>query len=101
MKYFGKTLGRRIRALRRSMNLTQENLAEKTGLSYKFIGEIERGSGNPTILTIAKISNALEVPLVRLFADEKTEEESFYGLSREDLLTLKKAAEILGKVIGR
>ncbi len=99
MKYLGKTFGHRVRALRKLKNLTQEALAERTGLSYKFIGEVERGTGNPTIETVEKISQALEVPVARLFAAETKEEESFYRLSREDLHILKKALQILGRVI--
>ena len=100
MKSLRKTFGQRVKVLRQLRNLTQEGLAERTGLSYKFIGEIERGTGNPTIETVEKISQALEVPMARLFANASEEEESFYLLSREDLRILKKALEILEKVIG-
>lgn len=41
-------LGKRIRTLRRLKTLTQEELGEKAGLSYKFVGEIERGEVNPS-----------------------------------------------------
>jgi hypothetical protein len=51
--------------------------------------------------TTGKISRALEVPVGRLFAAEKKEKESFYRLSKEDLLILKKAVQILGRGIGR
>ena len=101
MKELRKIFGHRVRALRKARNLTQEGLAERTGLSYKFIGEIERGTGNPTIDTIGKISRALDTPASRLFASETKEEESFYSLSNEDLRILKKALEILGGVIGK
>jgi len=100
MKSLRKTFGQRVKVLRQLRNLTQEGLAERTGLSYKFIGEIERGTGNPTIETVEKISQALEVPMARLFANASEEEESFYLLSREELRILKKALEILEKVIG-
>ena len=38
-----KGLGKRIRFLRESKGLTQEVLGEKAELSYKFVGEVERG----------------------------------------------------------
>jgi transcriptional regulator with XRE-family HTH domain len=57
-----------LRQLRQARRLTQEALAERAGLSYKFIGEVERGRGNPTLTTLASISDALGVSLVDLLA---------------------------------
>jgi len=52
-------LGRRIRAQRRSIKMTQEQLAEKTGVSLSFIGHIERGTRKASLDTLVSISNAL------------------------------------------
>ncbi|MBU1208328.1 MAG: helix-turn-helix domain-containing protein [Proteobacteria bacterium] len=101
MKDIKRTFGQRIKTLRRFKSLTQEQLAERSGLSYKFIGEIERGTGNPTIDTIGKIARALEVPVARLLTEKKEEEEWIYLLRKEDLLTLRKAAEILEGIFGK
>jgi transcriptional regulator with XRE-family HTH domain len=38
-----KELGARIRELRKTAGLTQEELGEKADQNYKFIGELERG----------------------------------------------------------
>lgn len=57
-------LGARVKQLRRARRLTQEQLAERAGLSYKFIGEIERGRGNPTLTTMSKLAEALGVSLI-------------------------------------
>ena len=59
-------LGARLKQLRHARRLTQEQLAERAGLSYKFLGELERGRGNPTLTTLAAISEALGVKLVDL-----------------------------------
>lgn len=48
--------------------MTQEQLAERAGLSFKFLGELERGRGNPTLTTLGALSDALGVPLVDLLA---------------------------------
>jgi transcriptional regulator with XRE-family HTH domain len=61
-------VGARVRQLRQARRLTQEELAERAGLSYKFIGEVERGRGNPTLTTLAAISDALGVQLTDLLA---------------------------------
>ena len=63
-------VGARMRQLRRARRLTQEQLAERAGLSYKFVGELERGLGNPTLTTLAALSEALGVGLVDLLALE-------------------------------
>lgn len=63
-------VGARLRQLRQARKLTQEDLAERAGLSYKFIGEVERGRGNPTLTTLASLSEALGVGLVDLLGLE-------------------------------
>jgi transcriptional regulator with XRE-family HTH domain len=52
-------VGKNVRRLRTSAGVTQEVLAEKTGLSSVYISEIERGRRNPSILVMAEIAHAL------------------------------------------
>ena len=56
-----KIIGDNVRFLRLQLKLSQEKLAFRTGLHRTYIGGIERGERNPTILTIAKIAKALDV----------------------------------------
>ncbi|PKN17922.1 MAG: transcriptional regulator [Deltaproteobacteria bacterium HGW-Deltaproteobacteria-6] len=63
-------LGRRIREIRISKSLTQEKLGSKADISYKFVGEIERGLQNPSFETLEKIAEALDVELYELFRFE-------------------------------
>ena len=60
-------IGRRIRSLRRLKDLTQEELGERSLLSGKYIGEIERGVANVTIDAMENIAKGLEVDLIDLF----------------------------------
>ena len=53
-------LGRRIRERRRELDLSQEELAEKTGISTSFIGHLERAEKIPSLETAVKLSLALE-----------------------------------------
>ncbi len=64
-------LGRRIRAIRKAKGWTQEELGSKADVSYKFVGEIERGQQNPSFDTLVKIADALEVELFDLFRFEQ------------------------------
>lgn len=63
-------LGRRIRSLRNIKGWTQEELGKQADLSYKFIGEIERGQQNPSLDTIVKIASAMKVDLPEIFRFE-------------------------------
>jgi transcriptional regulator with XRE-family HTH domain len=62
-----KRLGERIQALRTKRGLTQQKLAEKTGLSRGFLARLERGRHDPAATTLAKIARALRVPISSLF----------------------------------
>ena len=59
-------LGIKIRFLRIKMKLSQEQFAELAGLSKNSIGMIERGQSKPSIETLEKIANALNIELKEL-----------------------------------
>jgi transcriptional regulator with XRE-family HTH domain len=48
--------------------LTQEGLADRSGLDRSYIGGVERGERNPTLSIIEKIADGLGVSLVELFS---------------------------------
>lgn len=56
-----KAFGRRLRAVRKAAHLTQQELGERADVSFKFIGGIERGEENPTLMIICKLAAALDV----------------------------------------
>lgn len=62
-----KSLGRRIGDLRYARGLTQAQIAESTGRSVQFIGNIERGASAPSVETIYLIAIALDIPPGDLF----------------------------------
>jgi transcriptional regulator with XRE-family HTH domain len=62
-----KKVGERIRQLRKAMNLTQEELAERSGLHTNYVGQVERGEKNLTLETLEKIVLGLDVQLEQLF----------------------------------
>jgi len=62
-----KIFGKRLRSLRRAKDMTQEQVAERAGLSLQSVGEIERGRGNPTLVNVERLSDALDVELTELF----------------------------------
>lgn len=62
-----KSIGKRIKFLRENKKLTQEKLAEKTGLSLDYIGKIEVNINKPGLRSLMKIANALEIHIKELF----------------------------------
>lgn len=55
-------IGERLRYFRQQRHLTLEDLAELTGVSKPMIGQIERGTSNPTVSTLWKIAAGLQIP---------------------------------------
>jgi len=62
-----KKIGLRIKYLREHAGLTQEKLAEKSGISLDYLGKIEVSINRPGLKTLIKISNALDKEIKSLF----------------------------------
>jgi len=93
------SLGRQIRKLRRQQKLTQEALAERSGLSYKYIGEVERGSGNATVVALGAIAEALGVSIAGLFTDTATAAQGVRVVTLSDYSVLREAHDSLEQVL--
>jgi transcriptional regulator with XRE-family HTH domain len=59
-----------IEEYRKFMNLTEEELADKAGISQGFLNDIERGRSTPTLFTLDKISKALKISIGALIKSE-------------------------------
>lgn len=66
-----KIFGKRIEVLRKKQNLSQEELAFKCELHRTYIGAIERGEKSPTLKTIEKIANGLNLEIIELFKKDE------------------------------
>jgi transcriptional regulator with XRE-family HTH domain len=75
-----KLIGLRIKSLRRSEGLSQEELAERMGISSKYLSSIERGKENPTLDTLIRLANALKIEPSEIF------NFSHEGKSKRDLI---------------
>lgn len=72
-------MGERVRSIRVDRGLSQEELGERSGLHRTYIGHIERGEVNASLLNICKIAGALDADvadltreLQRLIGDPRT-----------------------------
>jgi transcriptional regulator with XRE-family HTH domain len=59
-------LGKRIRARRRSIGMTQEGLAHEAGLDRSYVGRVERGENNLTVLALIKLCRAMKCDVAAL-----------------------------------
>lgn len=66
-----KSLGKRIKKMRSAMSLSQEKLADLAGVHRTYVGMIERGEKNVTVLSAFKIASALGVTVSDLFEGYK------------------------------
>lgn len=60
-------IGDRLRALRQQKNLSQGDIAERTGMIRCYISRIENNHSVPALETLEKFAQALEIPLYQLF----------------------------------
>jgi len=62
-------VGARVRDRRKAKGLTLKQLAKAAGLSERFVGDLEAGRANISVMNLAEVAQALEVPVARLLED--------------------------------
>ena len=62
-------LGKNVRRFRQQRGLTQEQLAFEAEIDLTYVGGIERGKRNPSLMVMARIADALSVPLPKLLSE--------------------------------
>jgi transcriptional regulator with XRE-family HTH domain len=94
-------LGIRVRELRLRRGLTQEQLGARAGLSYKFLGEVERGTANPTVKTLGALATGLDTGVADLFGPPARADEPLTTVTDGDLRAIEKAVRNLSVVLDR
>lgn len=61
--------GKNVRRVRQQRKLTQEQLAFEAEIDLTYVGGIERGKRNPSLIVMSRIADALSVPLPKLLGD--------------------------------
>ena len=75
------TIGRFIRRLREQKQLTQEQLATKTGITYQHLSGMENGRENFTIDILESLARALDYPLPQFIAGAFAPESTISGIT--------------------
>jgi transcriptional regulator with XRE-family HTH domain len=58
---YAREFGRRVRALREQLGVSQEALGERAQLHRTYVGRLERGELNPSLLSILRVAGGLGV----------------------------------------
>ena len=72
---FLRALGKRVRLLRLTAELTQDQLAAKTGMSRSFVSLIEHGAHGIDVARLARLAAALDLPLSTLIREAELRAE--------------------------
>jgi transcriptional regulator with XRE-family HTH domain len=62
-------VGKNVRKFRQQRRMTQEKLAFEAEIDLTYVGGIERGARNPSIVVLARIADALSVHPTKLLSD--------------------------------
>jgi transcriptional regulator with XRE-family HTH domain len=97
-------IGERLRTIRESKNLSQGDIEKRTGLFRCYTSRVENGHTVPSIETLAKFAQALDIPLYQFFYDGEAEPKKIKGLNLDGKkLSLSEQREIesLGRKFGK
>lgn len=100
-------IGKRIKDLRQSKKMSQEQLALSSGLHPAYLGRVERGEKCASIETLSKVSKGLDVPLSEVIdIDAPISDSKKQALNRIEYLfsgvndkTASEIAEIVEKIV--
>ena len=79
-------IGKFIAKLRKEKNMTQQQLADKIGVSFKTISKWETGRGMPELSLLKPLSEQLEVSINELLSGERVQAEQYLGKLEENML---------------
>ena len=83
-------IGKFIAELRKEKNITQEQLAEKLGVTSKSISRWENGNTMPDYTLLKDLCNELDININELLSGEKIKGNDYMNKSEENLIKLRK-----------
>lgn len=86
-------VGRRLRALRQAQKLSQRQLADLSGVTNGMISMVEQNRTSPSISSLKKILDGLNISLSEFFAIEQSEEEPIF-FSADELIPISPLSDI-------
>jgi transcriptional regulator with XRE-family HTH domain len=90
-----------LRRLRLERDLSQERLAERSGLNYKYIGRVELGKADPGADVLVRLARGLSVAVGELFETITPSAATPYRVSPADVEAISAALTALTAVVDR
>src|ERR1700723_4379414 len=97
-------IGERLRRIRESKNLSQGDVEKRTGMLRCYTSRVENGHTVPSIETLAKYAQALDIPLYQIFYDGEEAPKKIKGVDLDgDNLSVSERREIesIGRKFGK
>jgi transcriptional regulator with XRE-family HTH domain len=97
-------IGERLRQIRQAKNLSQGEIEKRTGMLRCYTSRVENGHTVPSIDTLAKYAQALEIPMYQLFYDGDKAPQIVKGLeAKKETLSVsdRREVELLGRQFAR
>lgn len=92
-----RALGHRVRTLRDERKRTRQKIADESGLSLRFLADVEAGRANPSLGSLHALADALGVEVVELLHQDNTRPLALLGLRGAGKSSIgKRVARILG-----
>ncbi|WP_342709863.1 XRE family transcriptional regulator [Bradyrhizobium sp. B124] len=88
-----RALGRQIKQIRRSQDLSVADLAKTAGISVGMLSKIENGQISPSLATIASLAGAVNVPISSLFAASEERGDCSYVAARKGLIIERRGSK--------
>ncbi len=95
-----RRLSRRLLQLRTDRGWSQEDLGARSGLTYKFIGEVERGQKSPSLDSLDKLARGLGVDIADLLAPPDGR-EAYPRHTPDPLVAVREAKASLERVLDK
>lgn len=89
MEELNKIIADNLASLRKNRNLSLDKTAELTGVSKAMLAQIEKGKSNPTVTTLWKIANGLQVSFSYFMKEETA---TFVKIQKEDVSPIEDEA---------
>ena len=94
-----KLFGRRLRAIRKAVKITQERAAEEARINPKYLGELERGEKKPSFDALVALAKALRVPLSVFFQFDREERDEKTLREKLDLILEGCTTQELNRIV--
>lgn len=99
---FLAALGKRVREIRERRGMTRKTLARDADVSERYLGQLELGNGNISVMLLRRIAGALKVKLADVFIPEQTDAVEKRRRQRVALVGLRGAGKsTLGGMLAR